>query len=278
MSGGTPDRRPYPIGRRAVLAGLAAGVTGLAGCSVDDLQVPHQGRDRSDERGTLAPPQTSGFDDQTRDRARRVGVNVRSAVVVVGGGRPGPGSRSLGTGWLYDNRIVVTNSHVVARMESPSIETLAGESYEATVMGRVQDMLPDVAALELESALDVDPLPKGSSDQLSEGQPLVQVGHPGTVGKWAIGLGRFRGQDQRLNWLLSSVPTVQGNSGSPLITLDGDVVGLTSGTRPKPGHGPDRVFDGDEPPVFAENYPDTDLSAHVAIGTVEERVEQWRQG
>lgn len=275
------ERRPVEgartsTGRRDVLAALGGGVAALAGCTRVEVGpgLEPQGRDRSPE----PPPETGEFDDETRERAKQVGIETRSAVVVVGSGAEVPGRRTQGTGWLYDDGVVVTNSHVVGQVDSLTVETFGGETYGASLLGRVGDMNPDVAALEIDGDVPADPLPRGSRENIGDDQPLVQVGHPGMVGKWAIGLGRFHTYDERFDWLLTTVPSEQGNSGSPLVTLDGTVVGLTSGTRSKPGYGPANDYRGDDPPVFAERYPDTDYSAHVPVGTVEEQVAGWRSG
>lgn len=276
------ERRPgkdarTSTGRRGVLAALGGGIAALAGCTrveIDSGLDPQGGRDRSPD----PPPETGDFDPETRERAKQVGMQIRPAVVVVGSGAEVPGRRTQGTGWLYDDGVVVTNSHVVGQVESLTVETFGGETRDASLLGRVEDMDPDVAALEIDGGVGGDPLPRGARDDLADDQPLVQVGHPGMVGRWAIGLGRFHTYDERFDWLLTTVPSLQGNSGSPLVTLDGTVVGLTSGTRSKPGYGPANDYRGEDPPVFAERYPDTDFSAHVPVGTVEEAVAGWRNG
>lgn len=276
------DRRPSDggsdgptSGRRGFLAALAGGLAALSGCAELEVGPGMEPRSRDSPEPS---PETGNFDEKTRQRAKQVGVQVREAVVVVGHATDVPGRRSQGTGWLYDDRVVVTNSHVVGQVDSPTVETFGGETREASLLGRVRDMRPDVAALELDGAVGADPLPRGSRADLADDQPLVQVGHPGMVGRWAIALGRFHTYDERFDWLLSTVPSEQGNSGSPLVTLDGRVVGLTSGTRPKPRYGPDNAYRGDDPPVFAGRYPDADYSAHVPVGTVEEQVAGWRGG
>lgn len=263
-------------GRRGVLAALGGTIAALAGCTrveIDSGLAPQGGRDRSPE----PPPETGDFDDETRERAKQVGMEIRRAVVVVGSGAQAPGRRTQGTGWLYDDGVVVTNSHVVGQIDSLTVETFGGETRDASLLGRVEDMRPDVAALGI-GDIPADPLPRGSRDDVGDDQPLVQVGHPGMVGRWAIGLGRFHTYDERFDWLLTTVPSAQGNSGSPLITLDGRVVGLTSGSRSKPGYGPANDYRGDDPPVFADRYPDTDFSTHVPVETVEEQVAGWRDG
>lgn len=251
-----------------------AALAGCTGVEIGPGMEPRRDRSPAGE----SPAETGDFDQDTRDRAQQVGIEIRQAVVVVGSGASGPGRRTRGTGWLYDDRVVVTNSHVVGQIDSLTVETFNGETRDASLLGRVEDMNPDVAALEIGNDVPANPLPRGSRDDLGDDQPLVQVGHPGMVGKWAIGLGRFHTYDNRFNWLLTTVPSEQGNSGSPLVTLDGKVVGLTSGTRSKRGYGPRNAFRGDDPPVFAERYPDTDYSAHVPIGTVKEVVTGWRDG
>lgn len=70
------------------------------------------------------------------------------------------------------------------------------------------------------------------------------------------------------------MPSTNGNSGSPVATLDGTVVGLTYGSVNR-----DDVSGPPEPadPTAIEEYPyqKTQFAEHEAIDTVERYYEEW---
>ncbi|MFC6726319.1 serine protease, partial [Halobium palmae] len=100
--------------------------------------------------------------------------------------------------------------------------------------------------------------------------------HPGGVGYWIVSLGRLRrgrgflGSDR----LVSTVPSSQGSSGSPLLTLDGTVVGLTYAGIPdrrrQPGTPPEPTDDR-----VRESFEVETDSLHVPVETVLDTVEGW---
>jgi len=212
--------------RRTFLASVAATV-GLAGCSVPvDVErelatVEENAEPFVQSTRTEREPVSEEFGEDVRDRASSVGVTARESVVVLTSGRSG------GTGWVVGDGEIVTNAHVVQGSQQQSVETFDGRTGTAELVGTHDSLDPDVALLETD--LSVPPLPLGSVDSLSRGDPLVTVGHPGMVGDWVISLGRHLDHDEVIDWLLSTVPTQRGNSGGPLLTLSGDVVGVVSG-------------------------------------------------
>lgn len=254
--------------RRRFLAVGAAGVAGgLAGCSVRERldRIGGEFRDVRQQDADLTSDGPAEFDDETRERLRETAVEVRESVVHLGFGR------GRGTGWVLDAESghLVTNAHVARRSDAFEVETFDGETGEAEPVEYETDLEPDVALLQT----DVDglePLSTGDSDDLSRDDPLLTVGHPGQTGTWIISAGRYDRYLERIDWHLSNVPTAQGNSGGPLLTLEGDVVGLVSGTtapQESPHSRSNRVF---------TDLPQVGLTTAVPIETVLETVSEWR--
>lgn len=167
------------------------------------------------------------FSESTRRQAKDVGLDARESVVVLD--VKGHGSEGTATAWFVSDHHLMTNAHNVER----EIETLYGvtlrqETFEAELVGRVEDQWPDVALLRTD--FTGSPLAVGDSDSLSRDDPLVQVGHPGTesFGFWAITLGGFLTRSSS-NTLSATVPGLAGSSGSPILDLNGDVVAMTYG-------------------------------------------------
>lgn len=250
-----------------------------------DLEFELADLERSD-RGTelLLDQLEAGFPTSTIERARAIGLDVRESVValeILDDGMPS----GHATGWVVDDGHLLTNAHNVYAggvTNDVTVVTHDGDRFDADVVDFVETMQPDVALLRVDG-LDAPPLSMTSVDDLEAGQPLVQVGHPGEVGFWIISLGRFVDarrtvsfDDETYSELTTVVPGRQGVSGSPLLTLDGDVVGMTHGGSPiefrKPGDpapiAPDLVFDA---PIAA-----IALSLHSGSDALELKLEDWQ--
>ena len=213
----------------------------------------------------------SEFSQSVRDRALSVGTAVRDAVVVVNGDEGGGG-----TGWFHESGHVITNSHVVDGQAPLTAWTLGGESFEPTVAGASDYMnspYDDVAVLETDFS-PPDTLSLGDSGSLEGDQPVVQVGHPGFVGNWVLSLGRFVKMGFGAS-VLTTVPSQSGNSGSPLVTLSGDVVGITTGSvaRGRSGGG----GEAPEPvaPTVNEEFPESTYATHDPASVVEQYIEDY---
>ena len=215
------------------------------------------------------------FSCEVFSKAKQLGLQVRKSVVYIAA-KYDKYSYAQGTGWFLDSKgHIVTNHHVIDGAKEFKIWTVDGTEYSATVKG--QSKSPDVALLKIDA--DSTPsLPIGSSSTLEKEQPVLDVGHPSTVGNWIISLGRYTGPvryEESPNDLGTSLPGTQGNSGSPLMTLDGSVAGLTYGGMPKearmPGETPkvtdDRVHEELDPRMVA---------LHVPIERAMEHVRKWK--
>lgn len=252
--------------RRRFLRGTALAAT-LAGCV--ELRNP-----AIDENPT--PPDDPDYPQDVRERAREVGERARESVVVAEADRPGPAA-TTGAAWFVEPDSLATTAHGVAGSETVTAWTLDGDSMEASVSGRTEgtDFRGDDVAI-LGTDREMAPLETGDSGSLEGGQPLVQVGHPYAVGNWIVSLGRFVGSHGRTDRLLSTLPTMQGNSGSPVLTLDGECVAMTTGSVPRDqqlrrvGEAPDPA-----PPHVHEAYDDATYGFHHAVETVEEYVAEW---
>jgi len=220
----------------------------------------------SAEGGHNHQTETSEFSDRTLAKAQELGTTVQQSVVKLTDGNTG------GTGWVVDDGYIVTNSHVVRDTETMAVETFDGETGTATREGYHRDMVPDVALMSTDMETPT-PLSMQSDVALSEGDPVVTVGHPGKVGDWVISLGRYSRYESGINWELSDIPTDQGNSGSPILTLDGTVFGCVTGTTTMSG-GSEAVDRSGE--VYTEFPEEETLATAVPSKTVGEWVDEWK--
>lgn len=288
-------------GRLVRTALATAGLVGLAGCSdvtdVGDLgnrlTCPElaEARARADSlERDLEPDRAEwaeafarrgqlpgGFADDELAAAEAVGMDVRESVVYL------EESYAHATAWYVDDHHLVTNSHNVAEMASPTAWTLDGDSSDVEVVESVPSMSPDLALLRTDVA--GPPLPLGSSESIEPGETVVQVGHPGNVGNWLLSVGRYVGAvhpvvdsfDDAVDYreLTTSVPGMEGNSGSPLVNMDGEVVGVTFGGEDQDLRTPGEAPEPADPVVRDWPLRSHTWSSHVAIEAVAELYEEW---
>jgi putative serine protease PepD len=133
---------------------------------------------------------------------------------------------------------VLTNNHVVAGATGNMTVTLAdGTEHPATVVGTSPSY--DLAVIKLQGVSGLTPATLGSSADLQVGQQVVAIGSPqGLSGTVTTGIVsafdrtvQVQGEDGSgivYNGLQTDAPINQGNSGGPLVNLQGQVVGINS--------------------------------------------------
>ncbi|WP_425059061.1 hypothetical protein SCACP_37150 [Sporomusa carbonis] len=143
------------------------------------------------------------------------------------------GGTSSGTGFFITPTSVVTNYHVIA--DAKRIEVTFQNEYTVTAKVLGKDEANDVAILSVEGlASRVVPLSLGITNSIKEGEKVYTIGFPlsndlGTRPKISEGLvNGLTGLKDDPTVFQISIPIQPGNSGGPLITSDGRVIGITS--------------------------------------------------
>ena len=152
---------------------------------------------------------------------RRVTVRVHS-----GDGR----FDGVGAGVLWDvggEPHVITSAHVVPRRrgDAPSIELADGTRFVAQVIARDRDA--DLALLApARSVKSYPPAKIGRPKELRVGEMVVALGHPfGVNGALSVGVVHATPEEDDV-LLRADIRLAPGNSGGPLATLDGAVIGI----------------------------------------------------
>lgn len=139
-----------------------------------------------------------------------------------------------GSGFIFSSDgFVFTNSHVVDGADKMMVSLLNENEIEAILIG--QDRDTDLAIIKI-NAEGYSVAKLGDSSQLQIGQFVVAIGNPlgyqHTVTSGVISsLGRtLQTQNGRSvdNVIQSDAALNPGNSGGPLITMDGEVVGVNT--------------------------------------------------
>ena len=182
-------------------------------------------------------------------------------------GQLGGGGTATGSGWVLDSEgRIVTNQHVVDGASEVTVKFHDGSEIQADVVGT--DPSSDVALLKLKEVPDdLQPLERGSADSLRIGDPVVAIGSPfgleGTVTAGIVSAKNRQLQAPNSYTIDGAIQTDaalnHGNSGGPLLDLDGRVVGMNS-------------------QIASESGGNDGIGYAVPIETIERVVEQLKSG
>ncbi|MCW5252262.1 MULTISPECIES: MarP family serine protease [unclassified Streptomyces] len=175
----------------------------------------------------VRPPDPELADSAVARRAQR-------SIVKVMGTATGCGKVLEGTGFVFAERRVMTNAHVVGGVDEPTVQ-IGGEGrlYDATIV--LYDWRRDIAVLDVPE-LDAPALRFAEKDAAG-GDSAIVAGFPEN-GAYDVRAARVRGRitangpdiyrrDTVRRDVYSLYATVrQGNSGGPLLTPEGEVYGV----------------------------------------------------
>jgi serine protease Do len=139
---------------------------------------------------------------------------------------------SLGSGFIIDKAgYIVTNNHVIENADKISVILQDDTVLDAKLIGR--DTKVDVALLKVEARGDLKPLTWANSDTAKVGQWVIAIGNPfGLGGSVSAGIISARARDinagQYDDFLQTDAAINRGNSGGPLLNMDGQVVGINT--------------------------------------------------
>jgi serine protease Do len=145
-------------------------------------------------------------------------------------GDDGPNG-SLGSGFVVrSDGLIVTNRHVINSARLVKVRLSDGREVSAKILGA--DAVTDIALLKI-NVPNLPTLQLGSSQSVSVGDRVIAIGNPFGLGQ-SVSAGiisarsRILEDDPYIDFLQTDAAINHGNSGGPLLTLDGKVVGVTS--------------------------------------------------
>lgn len=175
------------------------------------------------------PPDQIPVADEVVQRATASTVNIESV---------GCGRRYEGSGFAVAGDTIATNAHVVAGADEVRVRRPDGEVRDAVVV--VYDPERDLAILEV-SGLGQEPLSRARAEV---GADAVVIGYPGGQNtpraaparvedrRTAVGRDIYGQQQTERRVLFLAADLRQGDSGSPVIDGQGQVVGIVFAISP----------------------------------------------
>jgi serine protease Do len=142
-----------------------------------------------------------------------------------------PEGVALGSGFVIDHDgYIVTNNHVVDHADSVKVRLSDDREFDAKVIGT--DQQTDLALIKVDAG-NLPELPLGDSDKVRVGEDVIAVGNPfglgGTVTRGIVSaMARDINAGPYVDFIQTDAAINRGNSGGPLLNLNGEVIGVNS--------------------------------------------------
>jgi len=153
--------------------------------------------------------------------------------------------RGQGSGVIIDSSgLVLTNAHVVERVDRVMITLQNGNQVDGKVIGT--DQVTDLALVKVNGFSGLESAKLGDSEDIQVGDWAIALGTPyglestvtlGIVSSLHRDINSLGFSDKRLDLIQTDAAINPGNSGGPLINSSGEVIGINTLVRSGPGAG-----------------------------------------
>jgi serine protease Do len=153
--------------------------------------------------------------------------------------------RSGGSGFVISpDGYILTNNHVVEGATKVDVHFGAdengngGHTVSAKIIGR--DPATDIALLKIDAGQNLPSIPLGDSDRIRKGDWAIAIGNPfqfentltvGVISAKGRALGLSEQTRSFENFIQTDAAINFGNSGGPLLNINGEVVGINTAIR-----------------------------------------------
>ncbi|XP_008435875.1 serine protease HTRA1B [Poecilia reticulata] len=141
-----------------------------------------------------------------------------------------------GSGFVVsEDGLIVTNAHVVANKHRVKVELKSGATYDAKI--KDIDEKADIALIKIDVPTKLPVLLLGRSADLRPGEFVVAIGSPfslqntvttGIVSTTQRGGKELGLRNSDMDYIQTDAIINYGNSGGPLVNLDGEVIGINT--------------------------------------------------
>jgi len=145
---------------------------------------------------------------------------------------PQPDRTGAGSGFIYsEDGYVMTNHHVIEDADEIIIRMADRREFEAELVG--SDEASDIAVLKIKAKEPLPFLHLGESESVKAGQWVAAIGSPfnfeqSVTAGIVSAKGRTNRAQQYVPFIQTDVAINRGNSGGPLLNMDGEVIGINS--------------------------------------------------
>jgi serine protease Do len=221
---------------------MLGGGYGIRAFTASAAHAPAATASTSSSAATAVSAQQSGDVSALVQRAEQAVVRVTSQVTQQGPFGQSVTGQAVGTGFIVSsNGLILTNYHVVEAASSITVTLNDGRTYSATIAKA--DSSADLAVLKIDAA-GLSTLTLGNSSQALAGQSVIAIGYaldlkgsPTVTTGIVSATGRtIQVQDDNppsgpvlrtyRDILQISAAINSGNSGGPLLDLQGRVIGI----------------------------------------------------
>lgn len=233
-------RHPRLSGRALIIGVMLAGLVG--GVVGSHVYVQYLAKSIPVDRKQLVVQESSAVIDVASKVSPSV-VSITSQAVTRGFFGNVQQTEAAGTGMIVtSDGLILTNRHVVDDLNATyTVITNDGKSYPGKVVSR--DIANDVAFVRI-TATGLKPVSLADSGSVKVGQKVVAIGNAlgqfqnsvteGIISGMSRGVeagdpsGFYRSSEQLQNLLQTDAAINSGNSGGPLVNLDGQVIGMNT--------------------------------------------------
>ncbi|XP_060950957.1 serine protease HTRA1B-like [Limanda limanda] len=141
-----------------------------------------------------------------------------------------------GSGFIVsEDGLIVTNAHVVANKQRIKVELKSGATFDAKI--KDVDEKADIAVIQIDAPTKLPVLLLGRSADLRPGEFVVAIGSPfslqntvttGIVSTTQRGGKELGLRNSDMDYIQTDAIINYGNSGGPLVNLDGEVIGINT--------------------------------------------------
>ena len=149
-------------------------------------------------------------------------------------------SGTLGSGFVVsEDGYVMTNNHVVDGADEIYVIFSDGREDKTKIVGRTPEI--DIAILKIESTEKFKPIEFANSDETKIGQWAIAFGNPlGLNNTMTVGVVSATGRsslgiEKVENFIQTDAAINQGNSGGPLIDINGRLIGINTAIMSQSG-------------------------------------------